>query len=228
MPYDAIYFRAHSYGKRLPIYTTGLAVLVNVRRLRVEGHNAHSPECITHHHVVRFRDAKQTRICAHLRLRDAYGRPLHVFNTHLSLPTPFAREFWSHKEKMGFGPNQLLEARSLIGFIDRTAGAEPLIACGDFNSAPFSPVFATLAQEAGLECVEERLGRLDPLNPRVFPTAGFMQLRMHIDHVFGRGVRWVDLDDTACFGDTEGAFHSFSDHVPLIARFRLPEPAGRE
>lgn len=224
LPYEAFYFRAHTYGKgRWPIYTTGLAILVNVQRLTVEGHNAHAPECITHHHVVRFRDTKQTRICAHMRLRDAHGCPLHVFNTHLSLPSPFAREFWTQRAKMGFGPNQLVEARTLAAFIEKQCAGEPFVACGDFNSPPFSPVYRYLTEEAGLASGLEHLGLLTPGDPRGFPTAGILRLRMHLDHLFaGGGVSWLDAADTARFGDREGPFHSFSDHVPLIGRFALP------
>lgn len=228
MPYEAFYFEAHRYGDgRWPLYTTGLAVLVNVRRLRVEGHNAHAPECITNHHVVAFRGAKQTRICAHLRLRDLHGCPLHVFNTHLSLPTPFAREFWAVKEKMGFGKNQLAEARTLAEFVARQAGDEARVVCGDFNSPPGSPVYRELTSACGLYGAQELLGALDGADPRAFPTAGILRLRMHLDHLFGGGgLSWLDLADTARFGDREGKFHSFSDHVPLIGRFRLPDPSG--
>src|SRR5690606_29004178 len=89
LPYEAFYFRAHTYRLgEISIYTTGLAVLVNVQTLRVDAREA---EPITHYHVRRWKDRKQSRICAHLRLTDPVGRPLHVFNTHLSLPTPFAR-----------------------------------------------------------------------------------------------------------------------------------------
>ncbi|HEY6106084.1 MAG TPA: endonuclease/exonuclease/phosphatase family protein, partial [Anaeromyxobacteraceae bacterium] len=103
-PYDGFYFRAHANRIRgLTITTHGLAVLVNTRRLAVEVHNVESPWHITHHHVELFRGRKQGRICAHIRLADPGGRRLHVFNTHLSLPTPFARGFWSRKERMGWG-----------------------------------------------------------------------------------------------------------------------------
>lgn len=222
-PYEAFYFRAHRYGNgRWAFYTTGLAVLVNERRLRVVGHNAHAPEEITHHHTVQFKRGKQTRICAHVRLVDERGRHLDVFNTHLSLPTPFAREFWTVRDKMGFGVNQLHEARRLADFIERTARGGPFVVCGDFNSPPGSPVFRHLTAECGYRSAHAELGALDPDNPRHHPTAGVLRLRMHLDHLFGSaGVRWIDLDGTARFGDREGAFHSFSDHVPQIARFRL-------
>src|SRR5919201_244997 len=126
-PYEGFYFRAHVNQLRgVPIYTTGLAILVNVRRLRVEAHNVEAPHHITHHHIERWKDRKQTRICAHMQVTTA-GGPLHVFNTHLSLPTPFAREFWSERRRMGWGPNQLHEARTLAAFVQRHARNEPFI-----------------------------------------------------------------------------------------------------
>src|SRR5438067_6615756 len=106
-PYEAFYFRAHAnrIGTRA-LSTMGLAVVVDTNALRVDRHNASDPHRITHHHVRRFKDRKQARICAHLRVTDRHGRPLHVFNTHLSLPTPFAKEFWTGPERIGFGINQ--------------------------------------------------------------------------------------------------------------------------
>jgi endonuclease/exonuclease/phosphatase family metal-dependent hydrolase len=221
-PYDAYYFRAHAYKlRRTPLYTTGLAVLVDPRRLRVEGHNALAPKHITHHHVERWRDVKQTRICAHIELY-AGGQRFHVFNTHLSLPTPFAREFWKRGSKMGFGKNQLHEARALVGFIRVRAKDEPFLLCGDFNSSPGSPVFEFLTGEAGITCAQLALGHIDGATPRAFPTAGLMRLRMHLDHLFsGNGVDWLDLDGTARYGDRGAPFYRLSDHVPMIGRFKL-------
>lgn len=226
-PYEAFYFRAHDYrfGQR-SLYTTGLAILVNGKTLRVDQHNVESPHHITHHHVERWRDRKQSRICAHIRLADRAGRPFHVFNTHLSLPTPFDRTFWSQKDKMGHGVNQLHEARTLAGFVHRHAGSDPFVVCGDFNSAPGSPVYRYLTADAGFVGAQECLGLIDGASPRLFPTAGFMRLRMHLDHLFsGNGVQWQDLDGTAAFGDPAGRFHGLSDHVPLVGRFKLL-PAG--
>ncbi len=227
VPYEGYYFRAHVNQLRgVPIYTTGLAILVNTRRLRVDKHNAESPERITHHHVERWRDRKQTRICAHLQVTTPTGRRLHVFNTHLSLPTPFARAFWSERMRMGWGPNQLHEARTLAAFVHRHAGRDPFLVCGDFNSAPGSPVLDYLTGQAKFSSAQAALGLVDPLRPRAYPTAGFMGFRMHLDHLFcGNGVSWVDLEGTAPFGDRSGAFRGLSDHVPLIARVRIPAPA---
>ena len=54
-----------------------------------------------------------------------------------------------------------------------------------------------------------------------WPTAGFMRMRMHLDHVFaGGGLRWLDFDDTHPFGDASAPFHGLSDHVPMVARCR--------
>jgi endonuclease/exonuclease/phosphatase family metal-dependent hydrolase len=218
-PYDAFHFRAHTYRFRsTALYTTGLAVVVNRNRLRVEGHNVATPHAITHHHVARLRDTKQSRICAHVRLTTPHGRPLHVFNTHLSLPTPFTPEFWSERRKMGFGLNQVFEAKKLASFVQAHAGGDAFVVCGDFNSSPASPVYRYLSEEVGWVGAQEVLKQIDPKKSRGFPTAGFFRLRMHLDHLFGgNGVRWVDLGGTEPFG--RGPFHGLSDHVPLIARF---------
>ncbi len=69
MPYDAFYFRAHHYKLwEFSLYTTGLAILVNRKTLRVDRHNVEAPAQITYHHVQRLKERKQSRICAHMRL----------------------------------------------------------------------------------------------------------------------------------------------------------------
>lgn len=218
-PYEAFYFRAHAYRlAKLPLYTTGLAILIDTTRANVEHHNCTCPEPITHHHLQLWKEGKQSRICAHMRLKDLQGRTFHLFNTHMSLPTPFARAFWAEKDKLGYGLNQVEEARRLVDFVHRHAGAEPFVVCGDFNSRPASPVYKYLTGEGGLLGAQEALGGLE----RKHPTAGFMRLRMHLDHLFSGGaVRWLDLDGSAPFGDPSGSFHGLSDHVPLVGRFEL-------
>ena len=207
-PYEAFYFRAHA--NRLgntPLSSMGLAIVIDGSALRVDRHNAEAPQFITHHHVLRWKDKKQARICAHMRVEDAAGRPLHVFNTHLSLPTPFAKQFWTGPDKMGYGVNQLHEARTLANFI----------------APPGSPVYRYLTEEAGLVGVQRALGQIEGA-PREFPTAGFLSLRMHLDHLFSSShVKWVDLDGTHPYGDRRSPFHGKSDHVPLIARFVIGE-----
>ena len=221
-PYDAFYFSAHvNRIAGTPLQTMGLAILVHRYRFKIDSHNCQSPQNITYHHVLRWKDRKQTRICAHMRLLGPGGKPVHIFNTHLSLPTPFAKAFWTGKAKMGYGVNQLQEAKTLAAFIQRHSGAEPFIVCGDFNSPPGSPVYRYLTEEAGLLGVQKELGQIAS-DPRAFPTAGFMNLRMHLDHLFSGGpLTWLDLAETRKFGDRESAFHGKSDHMPLIARFEL-------
>ena len=222
--YKAFYFPAHvnTLGS-FALSSMGLAILVDLGRLSIDKHNVEAPEKITHHHVQRLKDRKQGRICAHIRLATRTGKPLHVFNTHLSLPTPFATDFWTVKDKMGFGVNQLHEAKSVAAFVKKQAGDEPFFVCGDFNSPPGSPVFKYLTEECGLESVQKKLGQIDGVAPRAFPTAGFLRLRMHLDHLFsGNGLEWVDLEGTAAFGDKDSVFAGCSDHVPLIGRLRLP------
>jgi hypothetical protein len=63
---------------------------------------------------------------------------------------------------------------------------------------------------------------MTPEQLRHWPTAGFMRLRMHLDHVLsGRGIDWLDFDESHPFGDTTSLFHGLSDHVPLVARCRV-------
>jgi endonuclease/exonuclease/phosphatase family metal-dependent hydrolase len=221
-PYDAFYFRAHvNRLGNTPLQSMGLAILVHRYRIKIDAHNCESPHNITYHHVLRWKDRKQTRICAHMKLIAPGSRPFHVFNTHLSLPTPFSKTFWTGSQRMGFGVNQLHEAKTLAAFIHRHAGNEPFIVCGDFNSPPASPVYRYLTEDCGLIGVQRHLSQING-NPREFPTAGFMNLRMHLDHLFSGGpVQWHDLEGTCRYGDRSSPFWGKSDHMPLIGRFDL-------
>jgi endonuclease/exonuclease/phosphatase family metal-dependent hydrolase len=222
MPYAATYFPAHAYGAgRFKLYTTGLAVLVNTAHLSVLGENSQAPGDITHYGAKLFKLTKQKRILAHLALEDSANRRFHVFNTHLSLPSPANREFWRQKVRFGFGPNQLEEARAVVRQVEERSGKEPALLVGDFNSAPASPVYQLFTDGAGLAGAQETLEQIDATDPRGFATAGFMRYRMHLDHLFGRGVEWLDVKDTAPFGDRDGLFHGLSDHVPLLGTLEL-------
>lgn len=219
-PYQAWYFPAHSYRLgRVKVYTTGLAMLVNTDRLSVIADNQRAPHSVTHYGEGTIRSAKQTRIVAHLHLEDSHGKKFHLFNTHLSLPSPFAAEFWKQKVRMGFGRNQLAEAKVLADYLKFRSKAEPYLVGGDFNSTPGSPVYRFLTGEGGLQGAQEVLKQIDANEPKGFSTAGFLRMRMHLDHLFGHRIDWADLEGTRPFGDAAGAFHGLSDHVPLIARF---------
>lgn len=209
-PYVAHYFPAHAYRltRETAIYTTGLAVLAK-KSMKVVRHNADGPHDITHR--ARLKSLKQTRICAHVAFESDRGA-FDVFNTHLSLPNIFAKAFWTEPRRLGYGNNQLEEARQLADFVAREAQSPNYVIVGDFNSLPGSPVDAFLQQERGLRSAfGHRVGD-------AFSTAGFLRLRMHIDHLYASPtVKWIDGDGTHGF-DEPGRFAGLSDHVPLIAR----------
>ncbi|MBK8251436.1 MAG: endonuclease/exonuclease/phosphatase family protein [Polyangiaceae bacterium] len=219
--FTAYYFPAHKYSltKNTNIYTTGLAVLAN-RALSAGHHNAESPHDITHRRLARR--FKQTRICAHAAFEREDGLRFDVFNTHLSLPSFLSRTFWTGEARMGFGKNQLVEAEELLSFVHRAKKSENFFIVGDFNSLPGSPVDRFLREKGGLVDAF-RATRGDPPDheARAFGTAGFLNLRMHLDHVYSSpNARWLDFSGTEKFGGG-GDFEGLSDHVPLIGRCRF-------
>lgn len=219
--YRAYYYPAHAYRLGpITLYTTGLAFLVNGHAVDVLKDNAHAPHDVTARPESRLKVVKQTRIAAHLHVETAAGQKLHLFNTHLSLPSPWAKEFWRETQKMGHGKNQLTEAKRVLDYAHHVAHHEPFLIFGDFNSAPATPVYQLLTDEGRLHGAQEVLRLIDPKRPDSFATAGFLKLRMHLDHVFGsKAVSFVDMKDTHAFGDAQGPFHGLSDHVPLVTRF---------
>jgi endonuclease/exonuclease/phosphatase family metal-dependent hydrolase len=219
--YTAYYFPAHAYRltSRTNIYTTGLAVIAR-DVFAIGHHNAHAPHDITHRRGVK--NLKQTRICAHVSFEHESGFTFDVFNTHLSLPSVFSREFWTSDARMGFAPNQLAEARTLADFVEREQRSPYFVVVGDFNSLPGSPVDRYLRDERGLVDAFSQVRRMSEQEARAFATAGFLNLRMHLDHVYSSTpLEWLDFADTRPFGE-DGAFAGLSDHVPLIARLRVP------
>ncbi len=224
--YEAFYFPAHAYqlGPKTQIYTTGLAILAH-RDFEVNHHNSHVPADITYRHIHPVRRLKQTRICAHLRFKDRQGHVVDVFNTHLSLPTTLSRDFWTKEARMGYGPNQMEEAKNLIRFIEAERKSDRFFIAGDFNSLPGSPVYQHLLAQPGYRDPFAQLYRMTEAELRKWPTAGFMRLRMHLDHIFtGPALKWIDFDQTHAFGDRTCAFHGLSDHTPLIGRCRISLP----
>jgi endonuclease/exonuclease/phosphatase family metal-dependent hydrolase len=224
--YEAYYFPAHQYrlSKNTHVYTTGLAILAHAD-FAVDHHNAETPHDITHRRLHPIRRFKQTRICAHVRFRHRTSRtggPIDVFNTHLSLPSTLTREFWTEPRRLGWGPNQLEEARNLVRFVERERASDRYVIVGDFNSLPGSPVYGYLVGEGWKDAFAQRY-RLSIEDLVGWPTAGFFRMRMHLDHVFtGPGLRWVDFDETHPYGERTARFHGLSDHVPLVARCRVP------
>ena len=226
--YDAYYFPAHAYrlSKRTHVYTTGLAILAR-SDLAVDHHNAEMPHDITHRHMHPIRQIKQTRICAHLRFRDRVNRigPIDVFNTHLSLPSTLSRAFWTQPRRLGWGPNQVEEARNLVRFVEGERRSDRFVVVGDFNALPGSPVYDVLVRDHGWVDAFAHRYKLTVEELASWPTAGFMRMRMHLDHVFaGRGIRWIDFDETHPYGDRTAPFHGLSDHMPMVARCRVARP----
>lgn len=220
--YTAYYFPAHAYllGPA-PLYTTGLAVLA-ADDLVVDRHNAHEPHEITYRRTRALGWLKQSRVCAHVRLRDRRGQALDVFNTHLSLPAFASPTFWKRGQpRLGYGPNQAVELDTLLDFVDRTRHGEAFVIAGDFNALPDSPVYTRLIERTGARDPFPAAVGLSALALReAWPSAGFWKLRMRLDHVFiGPGLECLDFADTDPFGKP-GRWHGLSDHVPLVGRFR--------
>ena len=213
----AYYFPAHAYRvtERTSVYTTGLAVLARFD-LEVLHHNAGRPHDITHRRALG--NLKQTRVCGHVAFRASDGQTLDVFNTHLSLPNFWSKKFWTDPLRMGFGENQLAEARALADFVHGERRGEHVLVMGDFNSLPGSPVDQYLREERGfVDGLRTALG-LEERAARAFPTAGFLNLRMHLDHIYASpSLAMVDVADTHPFGKP-GPFDGLSDHVPILAR----------
>jgi endonuclease/exonuclease/phosphatase family metal-dependent hydrolase len=224
--YDAYYFPAHAYrlSPTTHVYTTGLAILAH-SDFAVDHHNAEMPHDITHRRMHPVRRFKQTRICAHVRFVHRTSRgvgPIDVFNTHLSLPSALSRVFWTKPRRLGWGPNQLEEARNLVRFVERQRASDRFLVVGDFNALPGSPVYQCLVQEHGWVDGFAQRYRMSDDELASWPTAGFFRMRMHLDHVFaGRAIRWVDFDETHPYGDRTAPFHGLSDHMPMVARCRV-------
>jgi endonuclease/exonuclease/phosphatase family metal-dependent hydrolase len=228
--YEAYYFPAHAYqlGRKTHIYTTGLAILVH-RDFEIHHHNSDGPHDITYRRIHQVRRLKQTRICAHMRFKHRGGQIIDVFNTHLSLPTTFSRDFWTRPVRMGYGPNQLEEAKNLVRFVESERKSDRFFIVGDFNALPGSPVYRYLVEHGSYRDPFAQLYRMSERELLDWPTAGFMSLRMHLDHVFtGPALQWVDFDETHAFGDRGAVFHGLSDHMPLIGRCRVGSVSKRE
>lgn len=227
--FRAHYFPAHTYRVgRAKIYTTGLAILTrdDLQVLRRGG----AATDITHRPRNRVgRYLKQSRICAHVLVQAPGGEPIDVFNTHLSLPNLITPAAYRTASRMGYGKNQAKEIQSLARFVGDNRHSDRYLVMGDFNSLPGSPAYDLITEELEVQDAFRMLSGLgvDDLRTK-WPTAGFMHLRMRLDHIFaGPGLRWVDFEDTHPFG-LDGRWNGLSDHVPILGRFapRRAQVAG--
>jgi endonuclease/exonuclease/phosphatase family metal-dependent hydrolase len=181
-PYRAHHFPVHTSR----LYRTGLAILVDEEHFTVDGDGV---VALTHEGT-----RGERRACAHVDLRDRSGEPLHVFNAHLSLPSPLG------VTRLGHGANQLAQAQCLSAIVRKVAGPRPFILCGDFNARPSSPVHRCFADALSAPAHDGPTARIGPWRGR-------------LDYLFGgNGVRWLGVDNAA-------RFDGLSDHTPLIARF---------
>ena len=223
-PYQAFYFPSHDYqlAPGLSFYTTGLAILAH-KSLQIA--HVNEPASITHHRVRFLRSLKQTRICAHVRVSHPSGESVDIFNTHLSLPAAFSRDFWMKEGRLGFGNNQLEEAKKLMQFVNQERQGDAFIVTGDFNSTPASPVYRYLTEDAGLADPFRSVANLSLNQLHNTPTAGFLAMRMRLDHLLGgRAIKWVDVEGSHDFDDRESPFFGLSDHMPVLGRITLQPP----
>lgn len=225
--YQAYYFPAHSYqlGQKAKLYTTGLALLAR-SDLKVDAHNATTPFDITHRRKSRISTLKQSRICAHATVSMPSGEKVDLFNTHLSLPQFMSLDMFKRGGRMGYGENQSLEIDRLAEFVTTQAQTNNrYLILGDFNSLPSSPAYERMLEKLPVcDPFPDAVGtNLKDLRLR-WPTAGFLHLRMRLDHIFaGKGLECIDFEDTHPFG-VAGRWHGLSDHVPLVGRFKFKSP----
>lgn len=219
--YRPHYFPAHTYRLgQAQIYTTGLAVLVRDDDRVITAVGGHGE--ITHRRNGPSARWKQSRICAHVRVATNDGWDVDIFNTHLSLPAFFSKDFYRIPGRMGYGKNQEREIASLASFVQENRTSDRYLIVGDFNSLPGSPVYDQIQDVLKVrDPFPEVLGSTVDALRTGWPTAGFLRYRMRLDHIFaGPGLRWIDFEDTHPFG-VASAWDGLSDHVPIVGRFEV-------
>lgn len=128
---------------------------------------------------------------------DAFGVELQLINTHLGL---WRRERLKQVETL-IGPDWL-------GHPDYKNAHRLLI--GDFNSIPSSPAYRRLAES--IADVQPEVTRHKPTFPSRYPF-------FRLDHIFAsRGLRCLGADVLKT-----PLTRIASDHLPLVARFALPD-----
>jgi endonuclease/exonuclease/phosphatase family metal-dependent hydrolase len=205
--YMVYYQPAHRYEVgSVPIYTTGLAILV-AKHLEAED-PAWSD--ITHRRFARLAALKQTRVAQALTVKTPSDSFIFC-NTHLSLPSFLTRDLLKLRQKMGHGENQVKEAEKLVEFINQQP-QKPCIVVGDFNSEPDTPAYQVLI-EAGFK------DAFQPFGHPGWATQGLGKTTLHLDHVFSRGISWLDFAQSHSWGS--GRFQDISDHLPKIGRMTI-------
>lgn len=222
--YEAWYYRAHGHHRRVTLLSTGLAILVR-KGLEVVLDNSDDPVDITHRRIRTLAALKQKRICAHARIRDESGGELDLFNTHLSLPSFFARTNGATGKRFGEADNQLHEIRAVLDYVGAQSNGCGTMLVGDFNSRPGSRVYQHVLERGNFRDAYASHHALSAEQVANIPSAGFMQMRFRLDHVFANDRVHIERFELANpFGPTH-PFHGLSDHMPISA---LLETAGHQ
>jgi endonuclease/exonuclease/phosphatase family metal-dependent hydrolase len=218
--YKAVFFPAHGHNKRLPLLSTGLAILYR-NSLTCVANNGHQPCDITHRRIRRLARVKQTRICAWCRFETEDGVPFDVFNTHLSLPAFLKRVKGPTGGRFGEADNQIREVESLLDYVDQHGSPDTSIVLGDFNARPGSRVYNRVIKSGAFRDAHAAYLGANTSQMAGLPSAGFMAVRFRLDHVFsGDRVRFLSFDYTEPYGPKH-PWRSLSDHSPLVGRFTV-------
>jgi len=135
---------------------------------------------------------------------DIEGRHLAIYVVHP--PTPRSLEQWRQRNA---------ELMWLAGRSRELDGGRPRLMAGDFNTPPWSFLFADMAAESGLDDASGGGPRMPTRQPR-FLAPYLAWLGAPVDHV-------LVSPEIAVGGFATGA-NTYSDHLPVIADLLLPLP----
>ncbi|MFT5435172.1 MAG: endonuclease/exonuclease/phosphatase family metal-dependent hydrolase [Myxococcota bacterium] len=215
--YQAQFYPAQGHTRAYPLYSTGLAILHRSTLARLD-HNGHEPLDITHRRIARLAKMKQKRICAWSRFRTEQNEIFDVFNTHLSLPAFLQRTTGG---RFGESDNQLSEIDSVLACVDDCGHANNALLVGDFNAIPGSRVYNRVLETSSMRDAHATWLGAEPPQMMKMPSAGFMNLRYRLDHIFsGPQVEFHDFHATSPYGKAH-PWQALSDHAPLVGRFTL-------
>ncbi|NUN13736.1 MAG: hypothetical protein HUU55_08875, partial [Myxococcales bacterium] len=224
--YEAWYYRAHGHHRRVTLLSTGLAIVVR-KGLKVVLENTDEPTDITHRRIRTLAALKQKRICAHARIQDESGGELDLFNTHLSLPSFLARANGATGKRFGEADNQLHEVRAVLDYVASKSNGSGTMLVGDFNSRPGSRVYQHVLERGNFRDAYASHHALSAEQVANIPSAGFMQMRFRLDHLFANNNIHIERFELANpFGPTH-PFHGLSDHAPISAVLELARPVNQ-
>ena len=219
--YQSEFFGAQGRDAKFPLYSTGLALLYRSSLVQLD-HNGPSPHEITFRRIKRLGKMKQKRICAWSRFRHESGKVFDLYNTHLSLPAFLQLHGGTSGSRFGEAENQVRETESVLNFVSSRGRADASILVGDFNALPGSRVYTRIVREDTLfHDAHARYLGAGPKQLQKMPSAGFMNLRYRLDHIFCcSNVRFSTFENTAPYGK-EHPWGALSDHSPLAGRFDI-------